>query len=43
MKIRTTKKAIKAMAKGDFKSPLLKKLTLQNMTYFAENRDKTRK
>ena len=39
MKIRTVKKALKAMRDGR-KTPLLKKVTLENIAYFANNRDK---
>ena len=42
MKIRTVKKALKAMRDGR-KTPLLKKVTLNNVAYFADSKDKMKK
>lgn len=42
MNIRTVKKAVKAFRDGR-KTPLLKKVRLTNIAYFANNRDKKRK
>lgn len=39
MKIRTVKKALKALRDGR-KTPLLKKVKLQHVAYFANNEDK---
>jgi len=39
MKIRTVKKALKALRDGR-KTPLLRKVRLSNLAYFADNRDK---